>query len=76
MSMRLFTENTRVQVPAALHLCRLGYVYRTRSELVCNQKTNILVEEFVTAVARINPGKDKSEIKVLLDNLKKLELVK
>ena len=22
-----FNENTRVQVPAALHLCRLGYTY-------------------------------------------------
>ena len=69
MSMGLFTENTRVQVPAALHLCRLGYVYKMRSELVCDQKTNILVDEFMTAVTRINPDKDKSEIKALLDNL-------
>ena len=22
-----FNENTRVQVPAAMHLCRLGYAY-------------------------------------------------
>jgi type I restriction enzyme R subunit len=25
--MSKFTENTRVQVPAALHLCKLGYTY-------------------------------------------------
>lgn len=24
---RTFNENTRVQVPAAVHLCRLGYLY-------------------------------------------------
>ena len=24
---RTFNENTRVQVPAAVHLCRLGYQY-------------------------------------------------
>ncbi len=74
--MGLFTENTRVQVPAALHLCRLGYVYKTRTELVCDRKTNILVDEFLTAVARINPDRDKSEIRAIAANLKKLELVK
>lgn len=25
--MNNFNENTRVQVPAALHLCKLGYTY-------------------------------------------------
>ncbi len=25
--MSQFNENTRVQVPAALHLCQLGYTY-------------------------------------------------
>ena len=27
-----FNENTRVQVPAALHLCKLGYTYLDKIE--------------------------------------------
>ncbi|MDE6785738.1 MAG: hypothetical protein K2J46_01685 [Muribaculaceae bacterium] len=40
-----FNENTRVQVPAALHLCRLGYTYlevmREPVETVYKEKLEI-----------------------------------
>ena len=40
-----FNENTRVQVPAALHLCRLGYTYLDSiDEDDYEPNTNILVK--------------------------------
>jgi hypothetical protein len=29
-----FNENTRVQVPAALHLCKLGYTYLDDNDIL------------------------------------------
>lgn len=40
-----FNENTRVQVPAALHLCRLGYTYLDNITEY-DSKTNILTDVF------------------------------
>lgn len=48
-------ENTRVQVPAALHLCKLGYTYLDKIGNY-EKKTNILTDIFLTAVKDINPG--------------------
>lgn len=43
MSEGKFNENTRVQVPAALHLVRLGYSYVAKiGEDEYNPETNIL----------------------------------
>ena len=55
-----FNENTRVQVPAALHLCKLGYTYLDN---ICayDTKTNILIDVFLNAVKRLNPGLSGSE---------------
>ena len=44
--MKNFTENTRVQVPAALHLCKLGYTYLDDITSY-NPQTNILTEVFL-----------------------------
>lgn len=54
MSNSNFNENTRVQVPAALHLCKLGYTYLDN---ICayDTKTNILTDIFVKALKRLNP---------------------
>lgn len=49
-----FNENTRVQVPAALHLCKLGYTYLDNME-DSDAKTNILTNIFLNAVKRLNP---------------------
>lgn len=40
-----FNENTRVQVPAALHLCKLGYTYLDNINAY-DTKTNILIDVF------------------------------
>ena len=62
MANRQFTENTRVQVPAALHLCRLGYTYLSAiKEDDYDDKTNILKKVFVRAVCEINKDKNLKE---------------
>lgn len=56
-----FNENTRVQVPAAMHLCRLGYAYLDDiREDDYEPHTNILVKVFRAARAKITQG-DESE---------------
>lgn len=50
-----FNENTRVQVPAALHLIKLGYKYLGHN-LVFEIHANILPDIFKKAVFRLNPG--------------------
>lgn len=65
-----FNENTRVQVPAAIHLCRLGYTYLDSiGEDEYEPATNILVKVFRKAVARLNPDMTEARIAVLLSEL-------
>jgi type I restriction enzyme R subunit len=63
-----FSEATRVQIPALLHLTRLGYEYLP---IINNYdpKTNILVDVFKAAVKRLNPNATEQEINILLDTL-------
>ena len=63
-----FNENTRVQVPAALHLCRLGYTYLDEIPEY-DKKTNILIPIFNKAIKKLNPGLSELEIKQLLDKI-------
>ncbi len=66
----LFNENTRVQVPAALHLCRLGYTYLDSiSEDDYEHSTNILVKVFREAMKRLNAGVSDAEVDVQLRKL-------
>ena len=52
-----FNENTRVQVPAAMHLCRLGYTYLDNITEY-DSKTNILTDVFLRSVQRLNPANE------------------
>ena len=62
MANKEFTENTRVQVPAALHLCRLGYTYLSAiKDDDFDDKTNILKKIFIKSVCHINKDKDLTE---------------
>lgn len=66
--MKNFTENTRVQVPAALHLCKLGYTYL--DDLTSyNPQTNILTDIFIRSVKRLNPALTDLECSQLLDKI-------
>ena len=65
-----FNENTRVQVPAALHLCRLGYTYLDSiEESDLEPNTNILRNVFREAVSKLNTGIAEDRINSLLSEL-------
>ena len=53
-----FNENTRVKIPALLHLTRLAYEYVSLKNAVWDTDTNIFFDIFAASVQRINPGED------------------
>ena len=63
-----FNENTRVQVPAALHLCRLGYTYLDNITEY-DSKTNILTDVFLSSVQRLNPELSDLQARQLLSEI-------
>lgn len=63
-----FTENTRVQVPAALHLCKLGYTYLDNIQEF-DGRTNILTDVFIRSVKRLNPLMNDLECQQLIDKI-------
>ena len=66
--MSIFNENTRVQVPAALHLCKLGYTYLDNIDALDTQ-TNIIVDVFLESVKKLNPGVSGAEISTLFSKI-------
>ena len=64
-----FSEFTRVQIPALLHLERLGYTFVHRDNLDLNRDSNILPDVFKTAVKRLNPSLRDAEIEEKLREL-------
>lgn len=62
-----FNENTRVKIPAILHLCRLGYEYLSLSKSKWDESTNIFTDIFATSIARIN--NEDIDTKRLLDDI-------
>ena len=57
-----FTELTRVQIPALLHLERLGYKFVPRHDLHLELQSNILTDVFKEAMHRLNPAMREAEI--------------
>lgn len=58
-----FNENTRVKIPAILHLCRLGYKYLSLSNAKKDEGTNIFTDIFFESITRINPDIEQDEVK-------------
>ena len=50
-----FNENSRVKIPAILHLCRLGYEYLSLKGAKWDLATNIFVDVFKESVKKLNP---------------------
>jgi type I restriction enzyme R subunit len=50
-----FNENSRVKIPAILHLCRLGYEYLSLKGAKWDISTNIFVDVFKESVKKLNP---------------------
>lgn len=58
-----FNENTRVQVPAAIHLCKLGYTYLSAiDDDDLEPKTNVLTKVLFDSMKRLNPDKTEHEL--------------
>lgn len=64
-----FNENTRVKIPAILHLCRLGYKYLSLSKATWDLETNIFTDIFEESVKRINPVLEKDDVNRLLEDV-------
>ncbi|HHY0351400.1 TPA: type I restriction endonuclease subunit R [Vibrio cholerae] len=70
-----FNEDSRVKIPAILHLMRLGYKYLSLKGQSWDLDTNIFPDVFKAAIGKINPGIEDAEagrvledVKLLLDN--------
>ena len=75
-----FNEATRVQMPAMVHLARLGYQYfgkitEDMAGTVFDPDTNILIDVFVEQFKKLNPSQEGEALQTLktirqeLDNI-------
>lgn len=65
-----FNENTRVKIPAILHLIRLGYTYLSLSNTERDEDTNIFSDIFSDSIKRLNKNTEDSDVKRILDKIK------
>ncbi len=57
-----YNEITRVQIPALMHLAKLGYDFiPTNSKPNLDTATNILIDSFTQAFERLNPNKNAKD---------------
>lgn len=64
-----FNEDTRVKIPAILHLTRLGYRYLSLKSIEWNKANNIVPSLFQAALSKLNPRATKAEINDCLNEL-------
>ena len=64
-----FNENTRVKIPAILHLCRLGYTYISLSNSKRDESTNIFTDIFTESLTRINEDIDQGDLKRVIEDI-------
>lgn len=64
-----FNEDSRVKIPAILHLMRLGYEYISLTAQIRNEDTNIFSAIFLENIQRINPSNSIDEISRKLDEI-------
>lgn len=63
-----FNENSRVKIPAILHLMKLGYEYIPLNQQIRREDTNIFESIFIENVFKINDGGvSREEILRVLD---------
>ncbi|CAB0151384.1 Type-1 restriction enzyme R protein [Pseudidiomarina piscicola] len=67
-----FNEDSRVKIPAILHLMRLGYRYLSLKGQTWDLDTNIFPDLFKAAIGKINPGIEDAEVGRLFDDVKLL----
>lgn len=62
-------ENSRVKIPAVLHLMRLGYDYLSLKNENWDKQTNIFPEIFIESLCRINPDLSPDDARRLLTDI-------
>ena len=62
-------ENSRVKIPAILHLMRLGYDYLSLKNENWDKKTNIFPDIFIESLCRINPDLSPDDARRLLTDI-------
>ena len=67
--MKNFTEDTRVKIPALLHLTRLGYTYLSLKKSTWDETTNIFTGIFRDSLTRINPDAAPEDIRRTLQEI-------
>ncbi|GAA9014362.1 hypothetical protein BTM294_05520 [Helicobacter pylori] len=68
-----YNEITRVQVPALMHLAKLGYNFISqKNKPKLDTATNILTDSFTQAFERLNPNPTKNAKDVLAEMKKRL----
>jgi type I restriction enzyme R subunit len=64
-----FNEDSRVKIPALLHLSRLGYLYLSLKQARRDPRNNIFPEIFEAALLRINPELRQHDLPGLRDEI-------
>ncbi|WRA20750.1 type I restriction endonuclease subunit R [Helicobacter pylori] len=58
-----YNEITRVQIPALMHLAKLGYDFISQKDKPnLDTATNILIDSFIQAFERLNPNKNAKDV--------------
>ena len=65
----IFNEDSRVKLPAVLHLCKMGYRYLSLSDAVWDRDTNIFTTYFFEGILKLNPGIDSHVVKEIYNKL-------
>lgn len=64
-----FNEDSRVKIPAILHLIRLGFTYIPQGEQNRRESTNIFESIFSKSILKLNPSLEESDTLRLLDEI-------
>lgn len=64
-----FNEDSRVKIPAILHLMRLGYEYLSLKNAKWDESTNIFTDVFLESIERINPDLSSHDAARLFDEV-------
>jgi type I restriction enzyme R subunit len=67
--MSKFNEDTRVKIPALLHLTRLGYDYLSLKDSDWDTRSNIFSDVFTAAITRLNPETPGADVQRTLDDI-------
>lgn len=68
-----FNEDSRVKIPALMHLTRLGYTYLPQRQLhidhLIDSQTNIITDIFVEQLKSLNPGAKPEQLEMEIKNI-------